>query len=186
MGNLIRFVLISSLAVGVFGCSRKAAVYPVAMGVVIPSRTLIKVILIDGLNSETSSVGDTFLASLAEPIVINGTTVLESGTILSGIVLDSAGSYLMNRTARIAFALTGIVHGGSTVVIATKPFSVEAASTSQPDTEVVGDGAGFAFGGKGLEIDYGPETRLNFTLRDPVGLNIVAPQPPDRSNLVSN
>jgi hypothetical protein len=92
------------------------------MVVVIPSRTLMKVILVDGLNSGTSSVGDTFLASLAEPIVINGTTVLGSGTILSGVVLDSASSYLMKGTAEIAFALNGIVQGGSTVLIATTIF----------------------------------------------------------------
>ena len=187
MGNLIRFVLICSLSVGVFGCSRVAAsVYPVATGVVIPSRTLMKISLIDGLNSETSTVGDTFLARLAEPIVIDGTTVLESGTILSGVVLDSAGSYLMKGTARIAFALTGIVHGGSTVLIATNTFSVKAASTSRPDTEVVGDVAGFAFGGEGMEIHYGPETRLNFTLRDPVELKFGALQSPVISNRVSN
>jgi hypothetical protein len=50
----------------------------------------------------------------------------------------------------------------------------------------VGAVAGFAFGGKGMEIHYDPDTRLNFTLRDPVELKIVALPPPVRSSLASN
>src|SRR6185436_16913847 len=51
---------------------------------VIPSGTMLKVFLIDAIDSDTSSPGDRFLASLAESVVINGTTLLSRGTKIRG------------------------------------------------------------------------------------------------------
>ena len=59
--------------------SAKAAVRDGRTTVVIPSGTVLKVSLIDALNSDTSSAGDRFLASLAEPVVINGARFFRKG-----------------------------------------------------------------------------------------------------------
>src|SRR5947208_690344 len=45
----------------------------------IPSGTVLTVLLIDGLGTDTNSAGDRFLASLAEPVVVDGGTLLAKG-----------------------------------------------------------------------------------------------------------
>jgi hypothetical protein len=161
--------------------------------------------LIDGLNSDTSSAGDTFMASLAESVVISGATVLEKGTILSGLVSESVGSGVMKEDATIGFTLTGITQGDHTVPIVTNTFSVTSVARGQKDSEIVsgragiGDelgqtvhlslrngGVGFAFAAAGREIHYGPDTRLNFTLKEPVRFQILAGSSLIKSTAVSN
>jgi hypothetical protein len=47
----------------------------------IPSGTILRVLLIDGLSTDTNSAGDHFLASLSESIVVDGSTIVPKGTI---------------------------------------------------------------------------------------------------------
>lgn len=168
MRRVIGILLISILAFGTFGCFAEAT----AKAAVIPSRTLLKVILIDGLNSDTSSVGDTFLASLAESVVIGGITVLEKRTMLLGLVSESSKSGTMKEDARIRFTLTSLAQGDQSVPITTNTFTATSTYSGKVDSEIVGGGAGFGFAGTGKEIHYGPETRLNFTLERSVQLQI--------------
>jgi hypothetical protein len=53
----------------------------------IPSGTILRVLLIDGLSTDTNSAGDHFLASLAESIVVDGSTILPKGTKVRGRVI---------------------------------------------------------------------------------------------------
>src|SRR5439155_26223025 len=48
--------------------------------VTIPAGTKLRVALLDGVSSDKSRSGDSFMASLTEPIVANGKTVLATGT----------------------------------------------------------------------------------------------------------
>jgi len=208
MKKMIQIALVSSLLVGVFGCSEPAAkadsplpvavAVPIAAIVAIPSGTLLKVSLLDALDSDTNSAGDTFLTSLAEPILINGITVLEKGTQISGRVIESENSGRVKGTASMQLVLTSIKQGVKSVPITTSIFTAEASSTKKRDAEVIAGGAGIgavigavadgkkgaaigaAAGGgagtgvvlatKGKEIHYGPESHLNFTLTNSVRL----------------
>jgi hypothetical protein len=183
-----------------------AAANPTAKGtfnpskakVVIPSGTVLKVSLIDPVNSDTSSPGDHFMASLAESVVINGATLLQKGTKVRGRVIDAEDSGRVKGRAAIRLALTDIMQGDKTVAIRTETFAATADSSQTRDAEVIAGGAGVgavigaiaggkkgaaigaATGGgagtgvvlatKGKEIHYGPETRLNFTLANSVEL----------------
>src|SRR5438128_6264064 len=100
MKTLVKFVLISTLLVECMHVRRnllqekaaadarlkgaaapaKTAVKPLKAKLVIPSGTKLSVALIDLLDTDKNSAGDHFLASLAESVVIDGTTVLEKGT----------------------------------------------------------------------------------------------------------
>jgi hypothetical protein len=225
MKNLVKFVLVSTLLVGVFGCSAessekaaadarvkaadagvvaadadsrvvKAAVRTAKAKLLIPSGTLLKVSLIDALSTDTSSVGDRFLASLAESVVVNGTTVLQKGTKVRGRVMEVEDSGRVKGRASIRLALTDIMQSNNTVAITTDAFAAAADSTQKRDAEIIAGGAGVGAvigavaGGKkgaaigavtgggagtgvvlatkGKEIRYGPETRLNFTLTNSV------------------
>jgi hypothetical protein len=183
-----------------------AAANPTAKGtfnpskakVVIPSGTVLKVSLIDPVNSDTSSPGDHFMASLAESVVINGATLLQKGTKVRGRVIDAEDSGRVKGRAAIRLALTDIMQDDKTVAIRTETFAATADSSQTRDAEVIAGGAGVgavigaiaggkkgaaigaATGGgagtgvvlatKGKEIHYGPETRLNFTLTNSVEL----------------
>jgi hypothetical protein len=165
--------------------------------VTIPAGTRIHVALIDGVSSNQSSSGDEFMASLTQPVVVNGKTVLSKGTKVRGRVVDVNESGRVKGRASIQLKLTDIVRdNGRDLAIATKTFSAVAEATKKRDAAIIGGGAGIgaaigaitgggkgaavgaAVGGgagtgtvlatKGKEIHYPPETHLTFTLVDSV------------------
>jgi hypothetical protein len=165
--------------------------------ITIPSGTRLRVTLIDGVSSNQSSSGDQFMASLADPVVINGKTVLAKGTKVRGRVVDATESGRVKGRASIQLKLTNIVRNNAPdVAISTKTFSAVAEATKKRDAAIIGGGAGLgaaigaiagggkgaavgaAVGGgagtgtvlatKGKEIHYPPETRLTFTLSQSV------------------
>lgn len=166
--------------------------------VTIPSGTVLTVVLLDGLGTDTSTVGDRFLATLAEPVVVDGRTVLAKGTKVRGHVMDVEESARVKGTASIRLALVDIMQDNKTVAITTDTFSATADSSTNRDAAIVAGGAGVGAvigaiaGGKkgagigaisgggagtgvvlatrGKEIHYPPETRLSFRLANPVQL----------------
>jgi len=164
--------------------------------VVIPSGTLLKVALLDAVDSNTSSAGDLFLANLTEAVTSGGVTLLQKGTQVRGRVVDAEGSGRVKGRASISLKLTEIIQGNKTIAITTDTHAATAESQQGRDAGVIAGGAGVgavigaiaggkkgaaigaATGGgagtgvvlatKGKEIHYGPETRLNFTLTNSV------------------
>jgi len=159
----------------------------------IPAGTKLRVALIDAVSSDKNRAGDQFLASLAEPVVIDGRTVLQKGTKVRGRVIEAKGSGRVKGRATIELKLTQLVlNDEHSVNISTKPYMAVAEATKKRDAAIIGGGAGvgaligaIAGGGKGAaigagigggagtgtvlatkgkEIHYGPETRLQFTL----------------------
>ncbi len=216
MKALLKFVLISTMLVGVYGCSAesaaekadadarlkgaaapaKTAVKPLKAKLVIPSGTTLSVALIDSLDTSKNSAGDQFLASLAEPIVVDGKTLAEKGTKVRGRVVEVQDSGRVKGRASISLVLAEIVYSDRTVAIATDTFAATADSTTKRDAGIIagsagvgaaigaiaggkkGAGIGAVAGGgagtgavlatKGKDIHYGPETRLSFTLTQSV------------------
>jgi hypothetical protein len=160
--------------------------------VVIPSGSEINVILSDALNSGKNKPGDSFTASLAAPIYVDGKTILDRGAKLEGTVVAAQGSGRVSGKASMSLALTGVLYKGKMTSITTKDLSAEAESSTGRDAKVVGGGAGLgaligaiaggkkgaavgaAVGGgggagavlatKGKEVDYPSEAKLTFTL----------------------
>src|SRR5207302_305111 len=60
--------------------------------VVIPAGTHFRIALIDAVSSDRSRPGDSFMATLAEPIVVDGKTLLEKGTRVRGRVVAAKES----------------------------------------------------------------------------------------------
>lgn len=207
--------LVSTALAAVFGCSDSSsaktvagtnldgiaapqAKAAVAVTRVIPSGTVLRLSLIDALDSKQSSAGDRFAGSLSEPVVVNGATLLPKGTLLHGRVIDAQGAGKVKGRASIRLQLTEIVQGNRTVAIDTDTFAAEANSQQKRDAGIIAGGAGVGAaigaiaGGKkgagigaitgggagtgvvlatkGNEIHYGPETNLNFTLTNSVKL----------------
>jgi len=161
--------------------------------ITIPAGTRLHIALIDGVSSNQSSAGDKFTASLTDPVVIDGKTVLARGTKVLGRVVDVNESGRVKGRASLQLKLTDIVRDNSKdVAIMTKTYTAVAPATKKRDAAIIGGGAGIgaaigalAGGGKGAligagvgggagtgavlatkgkEIHYAPETRLTFTL----------------------
>ena len=165
--------------------------------VTIPAGTRIHIALIDGVSSNQSSPGDEFMASLTEPVMVDGKPVLAKGTKVRGRVVDVNESGRVKGRASIQLKLTEIIRGNARdVAISTRTFTAVAQSTKKRDAAIIGGGAGLgaaigaitgggkgaaigaAVGGgagtgtvlatKGKEVHYPPETLLTFTLVEPV------------------
>jgi len=165
----------------------------------IPAGSRLRVALIDGVSTTKNSAGDHFLVSLAEPVIVDGKTVLQKGSKLRGSVVDVKESGRVKGRASIQLTLTEIIrNNGKSVPVSTKPFTAVAESTKKRDAGIIAGGAGLgaaigaiAGGGKGAaigagvgggagtgtvlatkgkDIKYAPETRLTFTLSAPVEL----------------
>jgi hypothetical protein len=212
MKRILYLLFVAALAGGPIGCNKEPSTTSAdstskSSGVfdklkpepkiVIPAGTRLRVALIDAVSSDKSRPGDSFMASLAEPIVVDGKTVLEKGIRIQGRVVDAKESGRVKGRATIELILTEIVRGnGQPVSISTKPYRAVAESTKKRDAAIIGGGAGLgaaigaiagggkgavigaAIGGgagtgtvlvtKGKEIHYSPETRIPFTLADSV------------------
>src|SRR5687767_4137679 len=82
---------------------------------VIPSGTLLKVTLVDSVDSDKSSPGDVFLANLSEAVVSDGVTLLQKGTQVRGRVVDAKEAGRVKGRATISLKLTDLVQGDRTI-----------------------------------------------------------------------
>jgi outer membrane lipoprotein SlyB len=169
---------------------------PAPKMITVPAGTELEVVLVNALSSDKSNAGDSFEATLAAPLVIEGAPVLEKGSTFHGHVVAAEGSGRVKGLASLSLVLTDVVHDGKTTPIATKDWAVKADTTKKKDATKVGIGAavgtaigaiagggsgaakGAAIGGgagagvvlatKGKEIELGAEDKLKFTLEKSV------------------
>jgi len=164
--------------------------------VTIPSGTALAVRLVDPIDSEKNQVGDTFHATLNNPITVDGDVVVPSGSDVMGHLADVKSAGKFAGQSQVVLQLDSIKSGSSTYNIQTDQFKKQGSSRGKNTAEKVGAGAGIgaligalAGGGKGAaigaaaggglgggvqaatkgqQIKLASETVLNFTLQAPV------------------
>jgi hypothetical protein len=171
---------------------------PPASTITIPSGTLLKVRMIDGVDSETSQLGQTFQASLEEPVVINGQTVIPRGAdVVAKLVEDKQSGKISGRT-ELTLDLASIRVNDKMVDITTGEVSQASGSRGAKSAKVIGGATavgavlGGIFGGgrgaaigaasgagaggavqvatKGQRVKIPAETRLSFTLSNDLNI----------------
>jgi hypothetical protein len=171
---------------------------PVSAGVVIPVDTTVKVRMIDAVNSDTARLGQTFRASLDEPIYANGQEVIPRGAdVLTKLVEDQQSGKIEGRTV-LTMGLSTITVGGRPIDVTSTDVKTESNSRGARSAGVIGGTAALgaiigaiAGGGKGAAIGAGSgaavgtgaevltsgqkvkihsETRLTFRLQSPMQL----------------
>lgn len=137
----------------------------------LPERTPIAVHLESALSSASSHAGDTFRATLDEPIVIDGKMLVARGTSATGRVLEakpsasSLGRSLEPGYLRIVLVSLNV--GGRPVMIETSSIFAKGGSREEGSSPT---GAASGAGQKDKDIVLGIDRRLNFRLAQTVDL----------------
>jgi hypothetical protein len=127
--------------------------------IVVPYGTTLAVRLTESLSSELNEKGDTFLASLASPILVDDRVVIPEGAGIKGRVVDvqSAGRF-SGRPAMI-IEVTRLAFNGNSYDLRSNQYSKEGPSRSVRSAATIGGGAGLGAilggilgGGRGAAI----------------------------------
>jgi hypothetical protein len=128
---------------------------PEPMKVTLKEGSVIAIRLGETLDSEKNAVGDSFTASLAEPIVIDGFVIAERGARVSGKIVDANRAGRVKGVAVLQLALTEVTTADNQrVPIVTDAFLQKGPDTTKSDAAKVGIAAGIgaaigAIAGKG-------------------------------------
>ena len=120
----------------------KAPSVPVYKEVTLPAGTALRLDLKSAVASDTSKVEDTVRATLRQPVVVDGQTVLPTGTEFVGTVTDVARSGRVKGRARVAYRFSSRRHDSERYDITTATIAHEAESTKKKDAAKIGIGAG--------------------------------------------
>jgi hypothetical protein len=168
--------------------------------VLVPAGVHLVVRMIDGIDSNRNQVGDSFQASLEDPLIVDSTQIAAKGTTVYGKLEQVKSAGRVQGQSELRLVLTGIVLNGATHNIVTGEYDVQGSSRGHQTAKRAGIGAvaggiigAIAGGGKGAAIGAGvgagagtavsvmthgqqvhvpSETVLNFTLEQPVRLPI--------------
>lgn len=127
--------------------------------IVVPAGTTITVRLASAVGSKISNTGDVFLATVAEPVSVDGKTVIPKGADAKGKVVEAKALGKIKGAARLKLALTSVTING-------QPYPIESSISSRTAkgkgkrtavTTAGGGGlgaliGGLAGGGKGAAI----------------------------------
>jgi hypothetical protein len=139
--------------------AREREAAPRPRPIVVPAETVIAVVLDDTVGSKISQPGQTFAASVREPIEVDGRLAIPKGARASGIVKDAKPAGRFKGGASLELTLTSIeIHGENYDVHTTAP-NETSTGKGKRTAAMVGGGAGggaliggLAGGGKGALI----------------------------------
>jgi hypothetical protein len=128
----------------------------------LPAGTNLVVRMIDGVDSEVNRVGQTFAASMDQPVTMGGETIIPRGADVVVKLVDAKESGKLTGTTVLTLDLMSVKVDGRMVDINTQSVSRESDSRGQRTAKVAGGGAvlgaiigGIAGGGKGAVIGAG-------------------------------
>ncbi|MDQ2711411.1 MAG: hypothetical protein M3Y24_04115 [Acidobacteriota bacterium] len=165
-------------------------------GLQVPAGTQVVVRLIDPVNSEKDSLGQTFRASVDQPVFVNGQTVIPRGADAILTLIDAQKSGKIQGRTVLTLDLKSVTVNGRPYDIVSTGVAQSSEARGKRSGEVIGGTAALgaiigaiAGGGKGAAIGAGSgaavgtagqvltsgqkvnvpaETRLTFTLQNPV------------------
>jgi len=132
---------------------------PKPQPIVVPAGTALTVRLGQALSSKTSQPGQTFLATLAQPVSVEGRTAIPAGATVSGTVVNAKAKGKFKCEGELTLALTNVTVKGHTYSIQTQTLENTVKGKGKRTAATTGGGAaggaligGLAGGGKGAGI----------------------------------
>jgi hypothetical protein len=166
----------------------------------VPESTPIHVTLEQGLASDQNRPGDHFEATVSQPVLIDGKTVIPQGAYVEGLVVDAHHAGRIVGRARLQLALETVTVNGQNYDVRTWSRWRVGGDHKKRNFALIGGGAGggvligaIAGGGKGAliggpvgagagtavafftgkkDIRLRPETPLAFELQNPVTISV--------------
>ena len=137
------------------GGSKRAEAQPV----VVPAGTMVTVRLGEAVGSKISSPGQSFSATVASPVEVDGTTVIPQGSDARGTVVDAKPLGRFKGGAVLQIKLTSITVGGKEHSVETSALTRTEKGKGERTAVLAGGGAaagaligGLIGGGKGAAI----------------------------------
>ena len=133
---------------------------PQSRSVTIANGTLVTVRLSETISTERSRQGDSFMATLDEPLVVDGLVIAEKGARANGRVVELVEAGRVKGLAHLSLELSSVMlSDGQRVELRTARFEKEGPASKTEDAQKVGIGAAIgaaigaiAGGGKGAAI----------------------------------
>ncbi len=127
--------------------------------VTVPNGTELVVRLTESVSSELNEKGDTFLASLASPIMIGDRVVIPAEAGVEGKVVDVQSAGRFSGRPKLAVQMTRLTFNGKTYELRSSQYSKQGASRDARTVAAIGGGAGIGAiiggilgGGRGAAI----------------------------------
>lgn len=167
--------------------------------IVVPAGTVLTVTIDQSISTKTSASGDSFAASLAEPVTVAGQTAIPQGARATGTVTEAQSAGRVKGGASLALTLDSVTVNGQKYQVQSSSFEEQGKGRGKRTAIGAGGGATFgaivgalAGGGKGAAIgalagggagtagaaftgqrDFtiSAETRLHFKLKQPLTIN---------------
>jgi hypothetical protein len=169
---------------------------PRPVTVTVPANSIVTIRTIDSIDSSTNHAGEVFKASLDAPIVVDGRVIVPAGAdAYVKLVSASSAGHIAGRS-ELSLELASIVFQGKTYSLVSSDVKQSGASRGKRSAATIGGGAalgaligavagggkgaaiGAAVGGgagtgvqvftKGQQVKIPSETRLDFTLQQPL------------------
>ena len=142
---------------------------PKPQPIVVPAGTVLTVRTGQPLSSKSSQTGQAFLATLAQPVSVNGRSALTTGSTVSGTVVTAKAKGKVKGEGQLDLSLTSISVGGHTYQIQTGVLSSTVKGKGKRTAATTGGGAaggaligGIAGGGAGAAIGAGVGAAAGF------------------------
>jgi len=132
---------------------------PKPQPIVVPAGSTLTVTVDQALSSDKSQTGQTFLATLAQPVTVRGTTAIPKGSSVKGTVITAKKKGKVKGEGQLALSLTSITIRGKNYPIETGTLDSTVKGKGKRTAATTGGGAaggaligGLAGGGKGAGI----------------------------------
>ena len=171
---------------------------PQPVTVTVPANTIVTVRTIDSIDSKTNQAGQIFKASLDAPIVVDNRVIVPAGADAYVKLVDAKSAGRVTGRSELGLELASIVFQGKTYNVVSSDVKQSGTSRGKQSAERIGGGAalgaligavagggkgaaiGAAVGGgagtgvqvftKGQQVKIPSETRLDFTLQQPLDI----------------
>jgi len=132
---------------------------PKPQPIVVPAGTVLTVRVGQALSSKTSQTGQTFLATLGQPVSVGGRSAIPAGSTLSGTVVTAKAKGKFKGEGELSLTLVSVTVKGRTYAIQTGVLENTTKGKGKRTAATTGGGAaggaligGIAGGGKGAGI----------------------------------
>jgi hypothetical protein len=170
--------------------------------VTIPAGTSVQVQMIDSVDSETNKIGDTFLASLAAPIVVNNEVIIPKNADVQIKLASTKTSGKFTGQSELTLGLDSVKYHGKSYPLTSSTFQQVGESRGKDTAKktaigaaigtaigaIAGGGKGAAIGAgvgagsgaatqvfmKGKQVKVPSETKIDFKLEQPVDVTMSA------------